>query len=722
MRFVSLAVACALVACGPRAINVEHEAGLEFGNVATGQSHDLELKLTNTGKAPAQLTLSVDSSDFTIDESAITILAGSTTALTVHFAPTALGPRTGTLSLGASTVALSGRGIGPKLSVPSEVTLPPITIVTAQPIEALAMSVTLRNVGTSGSLLRLNTPRVDGSPELCVGTFSGSTCVAWEPPSVLDTQTLLEVPLSILPTSAGAKSWTVAFPSNDPVNSEVTLVVRVRVESFEPCVFEAPTELVLRNTAALTIRHVGPGTCLVRSIATNPPDALRLVAPIPAPTRLESNGTLTIVLNSVAPFSFPGFVRVEAAGTEPFYVPVRREFSVTDCLVISPASLDFGAVPLTCNSPIRNVQLYNACSAPLVIDNVRIAAGAGEAPGSPHCAGTTPCPEFFITTGIPNGTTIAGSTTSPAIIGAEYRPINYGPDTGAIAVTLADGGVYLLALQGRGDAQNRNTDTFRQDTRSISDVLVMIDASPSFVSKRGSVRENLMVLLRAMSSPCIDGRLAFAPADGAADAGVRFQPNDAGSIWSHSLEPNFVERALSSFDSLPVGSELEACIGPAADLIDDAGVRDGGYFSGVCVTDALESSSNPSAALQRFMRHGRQASWSSVAAFGNGSCNVEAIDDGVHQGLATAGFGETGEICNPDWGESVFPTGSICSFRSSFYLSSRPDGPIEVRIDGVLSPLGNWTYDVASNAVIFVPAFVPPSGSTITVTYDTACL
>jgi hypothetical protein len=353
---------------------------------------------------------------------------------------------------------------------------------------------------------------------------------------------------------------------------------------------------------------------------------------------------------------------------------------------------------------------------------VRIAAGAGETPGGPHCPGSAPCPEFFIASGLPNGTTILGSSTSPAIITAEYRPINYGPDTGALNVTLADGGVYTLTLQGRGDAPNRNTDTFRQDTRNISDVLVMIDTSPSFLSKRESVRENLMVLLRAMSSPCIDGRLAFAPADGALDAGVRFQPNDAGSSWSHSLEPNFIERALSSFDSLPVGSELESCIGPAADLIDDAGVRDGGYLAGVCVTDALESSSNPSAALQRFMRHGRHPSWSSVAAFANGTCGAEAIDDGVHQGLATAGFGATGDICLQHWGESVFATGSICSFRSSFYLTSRPDGPIEVRIDGMVSPLGNWTYDVAGNAVTFAPAFVPPSGSTITATYDTACL
>jgi hypothetical protein len=719
MRFLSLVVVCALVACGSRDADVQHDEAIEFGNVAVCESSTATLRVRNTGGKPAQLTLGVEAGDFTIDESALTVPADSEAAVTVHFTPSALGPRAATLTIGDATVALVGRGVGPQLSVPRELTLGPLVIVTGKPVDVLATTITLRNTGTSGSLLRVGAPRVEGTSELCVGTISGSTCVAWEPPALLDARTLLEVPLSILPSSEGTKRWTVIFPSNDPLNPEVRLELLARVDAFAPCEFVAPGDFVLRDTGVLRVRHVGPGTCLVQNVLVSPSSAVQLTVPR-LPLHLASNHSLDVELavRGAGLGDFPGFVRVVAAGTDPLDVGFQRRGPPGPCLVVTPSTVDFGTVPMACNSPQRTFQIYNACGDPAVIDSIILSAPAGETPGGPNCPGSAACPEFFMVSSPPSGTTVF-SGGPPVTFTVKYRPINYGPDTGAVVINTRDGLNFVIALQGRGDQYPRQTDTYRTDTLPIVDVLVMVDPSPSFVSRRESVRDNLLPLLNRLGNGCFDARFAFAPADGALDAGVRLQPNDAGASWSSSREPDFVARSLSAFDSLPVGSELEACVGPAADLIDDAGVRDGGVLSALCVTDALESSVDATGALQRLQRHARTTSWSSVAGYGAG-CAVEALDDGVHYALVSAGNGIREDICNPSWGQSFVGFGSVCSYRTSFYLSARPAGPIEVRVDGVLSPQSDWMYDPTNNAVTFLPGSVPPPGATTTFSYDWA--
>jgi hypothetical protein len=193
---------------------------------------------------------------------------------------------------------------------------------------------------------------------------------------------------------------------------------------------------------------------------------------------------------------------------------------------VVPTVQDFGTVPAECNSPTRDVLIYNQCAEPVVIDSVVIGSAAGEGPGGPNCPGSEPCPEFLLVSGVSAPTSIPPGSP-PLRFSVKYRPINYGPDTGAAVITTGDGVEFVVALQGRGDMHARNTDTFRQESTSFT----------------------------------------------------------------------------------------------------------------------------------------------------------------------------------------------------SFYLTGLPMGVIEVRVDGVLSPSTNWSYDAVSNAVNFVPAFVPPPGSTTTITYDSAsCL
>jgi hypothetical protein len=251
----------------------------------------------------------------------------------------------------------------------------------------------------------------------------------------------------------------------------------------------------------------------------------------------------------------------------------------------------------------------------------------------------------------------------------------------------------------------------------------MVDTSPSFAPRRAAVRANLATWLAQSYLRCLDLRWAFAPADGAPDAGVTFALNDAGSAWTSTLDPDFSTRALSAFDALPAGSETEACVGPAAALMQSVPPRDGGVFGGLCLTDALEQSPTPMASLAQLQARlpgPASTTWSVVGGFSPG-CAVEAQDDGVHGALVTASNGAKESICAPSWWASFTPLGfPTCGARSQYFLGSRPTvTSLEVRVDGVLVPMTAWSYDAADNSVRFSSA--PPLGSTITVRYVPTC-
>jgi|APLak6261679142_1056127.scaffolds.fasta_scaffold00925_3 hypothetical protein len=408
--------------------------------------------------------------------------------------------------------------------------------------------------------------------------------------------------------------------------------------------------------------------------------------------------------------------------------PVTRAQAVTvralveqlaNCLAVSPSVLDFGTVKEGCNSAIRSIQVFNSCATPVTIDSV-VTAGAGLPPGSNDCPGVSPCPEFFLVSGT-TGTLQPGAS---ATVSVKYRPLDLGSDTGALAVSVRDVGPTLIALTGRGDVGGEQVDTFRDEPLPVVDVLAMVDTSPSFASKRAGVRANFEAWLGSNSLRCTDLRWAFAPADGAADAGVAFALNDAGSAWTSSLEPDFVARALSAFDALPAGSETEACIGPAAELMQNVAPRDGGSFAGLCVTDALEQSTTPMVRLQQLRARTPSMTWNAVTGLASSSCSVEAADDGVHAALVQASNGAREDLCTPQWWNAFTPLGfPTCGARSQYYLTTRPTpGSLEVRVNGTLIPQTDWSWDATSNALSFVAGHAPPLGSTIEARYSPVCV
>ena len=78
-------------------------------------------------------------------------------------------------------------------------------------------------------------------------------------------------------------------------------------------------------------------------------------------------------------------------------------------------------------------------------------------------------------------------------------------------------------------------------------------------------------------------------------------------------------------------------------------------------------------------------------------------------------------VCTSDWGRTVVSLAeSTFGFRLRFPLSGTPSGAPVVKVNGQVVRSG-WTYDAASNSVVFTQASVPPAGARVDITYTPVC-
>lgn len=697
MRLRWVAVLVVLGACRPSGVSDVLVGEVpDFGEVPLGARRVVQLEVQNTGKHPASLALTA----------------------------TSLGTQTGELRVvenGVETLrTLRAEVKGAVIDVVTEYRFATTSFISDGTPEIASASLVVRNVGTEGSLLTLGTPRIEGSTDLCAGAFISDSCQEWAPAPLLATGEMRVLPLQLRLTRAGPQTWTVVLPSTDPMRPEVRITVSAEPTSLETCDFELlETMQVGREPVRFTMLHGGSAPCLVREVDFQFGGVFVLEEGPALPLLLPPGQGFDLRVSAVpgAPADARDELIIRSAGGERFKVRFVR--NMADCLEVTPPALDLGTAGVGCWTSGSAV-VRNSCPYPVPISSGFVVGPAGEPPGGPNCPGPAPCPEFTLNGGI--STRLLPPDAGETLF-VRYRPINSGADTGAVRLDVASASV-VLSLTGRGGSNTQQTETFRVGERPTLDWLTMVDVSPSFVARRAEVRNNLNALLTRFGGGCYDLRWAVAPADGDPDAGVRFSLNDAGEPWTSALQPDFVERALSAFDALPVGSETEACVGPAADLITDAGVRPDAGLVGLCVTDALEQSVNPTAALARFRAQadGGFPSWNVVAPFVPNACSVESLDDGTHEALAYGSLGTREELCTPQWHQAFAPLGGGSSPRGPYFLSWRPAQGIELLLDGVAVDPSRYTYDATNNHFTFALGAEPTGGQTITVSYVAQCI
>jgi hypothetical protein len=688
---------------------------------------------------------------------------------------------------------------------------------TANPATFASRKLTVQNIGTrptpADARANLKLGQTDGNggfvrpywevtpgtgssiDEICVGLFDAvsNTCSndlpatgagRYDPAIGLEAgagTSILEIPVRITPNGLGTREFTVKLFSNDPDEPVTTVTITANSVMLPPCDVEiTPIALAFGIVSPPQIKDLGftvrnrlSDICLMSNLQltseTGTPTGMPAVFSLPGgpidELELMANETRQVMVRAWPQGMLPS-VPAQVVGGVSFNLadPVAPQRTVAltatianSCLNISPSTLDFGVVKKDCNSPNRNFQIYNSCTTDVVINSSMMGSAAGEGPMGPNCPGNAPCPEFFVVTGIAGGTRVAPGSSTPVTFSLKYRPINYGPDTGAFVINVTQGGQpldYVVALQGRGDTLGLNTDTFRQDTKPKADILLVIDDSCSMDDKTTALAANMSAFLQYATSNQVDFQLAVTNTELTdADRGT-FYTSAGGHRILRPTTPNLAAE-FASVVSVDLPGFSESCMEPATraltapyitDPTRNAGfLRNEAVLAVVCVTDARDQAPQaPAFYLNQLVNiKGAQRSgaftYNVIGPFlpsAPSGCIYDDANDGRHEFMVSQTNGVKEEICTPNWAVALERIGkSAFGYRTNFFLTSRPDlaAPtgIQVAIDGVPIPAVDpdpnlmsriWEYDATNNSINFEPLYVPEPGKTLTVTYQTACI
>lgn len=635
--------------------------------------------------------------------------------------------------------------------------------------------------------------------EICLGVFDTmtNTCTndlplvgagRYDPVQGLEAGTstsIVEIPVRIIPNGLGMREFDVKIFSNDPDEPETVVTISANAVTLEPCdVTITPISLAFGIVAPPAVRDLGfsirnnktgpNDMCLVSNLQLRPesgtPTGMPNVFSLPggelAEIELQPGETRQIMVRAwpqgqlpAQPAQVVGKVGFNLA--EP--IQPQREVTMTatianSCLTISPSTLDFGTVKKDCNSPNRNFQIYNSCSTDVIINNATMGSAAGESAGGPNCPGTAPCPEFFVVTNIPGGTRVMPGSATPVTFSLKYRPINYGPDTGAFVINVTQAGQtldYVVTLQGRGDMTGTNTDTFRQDSKPKADILLVIDDSCSMGDKQTSLAQNMNSFLQYATSNQVDFQIGVTNTElsgsTAAKAGV-LHTSPAGNKILRPTTPN-LQTEFAALVRVGTSGYSESCMEPATRALTSPNITDPSKNAGflrqdavlavVCVTDARDQAVNaPAFYLNQLInikgaQRSGQFTYNVIGPFLPSSpsgCSYDDPNDGRHEFMVSQTNGVKEEICTPNWAAALENIGkNAFGYRTNFFLNSRPDlsAPtgIQVFIDGMAIPAVDpvfmsriWEYDATNNSVNFEPLYVPEPGKTLTITYQATCI
>ncbi len=742
VRFCSVLALVALVGCSTdQPVAPQCELRVEAPPQVTapvGSSTDFTVRFFNPTAKPVQVSALSTASPFSFrnGSSEFTIAPGTCEApgevgLVMGFAPMTFGvhraPLTMLMDGAPRAIDLNAMATGPLLSAASVVNFGATGLA-----PSASRPLALRNVGTEGTSLDAEVVTVSATnattsvAELCVGSVELGVC---QPTSRVTVRRDASFSLSVLPTSTGAKAWTVELRAGDTTwTTRVSATVVDTRDCFltaDPAVLDFGFVPVPRRvTRSTTLRNGGATSCVVTAARTNdarfevvsaqrtiPAGGAQVVSVDALENTPQVSSTLTFELaTSLLGQATTLDVRLVTATPPP-------------CLVVSPSSLDFGRVRPDCRSPDRSFILYNTCAQPLFV-----------------ASASTDLP-FSIVQPLPAEGVMLSQGGPGTVVQVRYTPAgNIGPMSGALRINSGPGVIDLVSLSGSSEPSGLMTDTFQSDARFLTDTVIILDDSPSFARQHANTRAELdrFALHARAINHAANGRVAFTTTDVSATGPQgRFRSTDGGARWAAGDDPSFLATfgALSTLSTS--GAEHQSCIEAAAravtaplasDLLSNGGFRrPNAFLSLICVTDDVENTANPG--LWRSALEGLDAgfrlSYSVMGPFGS-ACPVDALDvSGSHLASIRAFDGVASDVCRP-W-EIYGLTGLPPPRRTNFYLTGTPNvASLVVTVGGVELPSRsggqtNWTYDSATNAITFAPSVLGLDPPPITISYQTLC-
>lgn len=463
-----------------------------------------------TAAAPQDVTLLVvpaatrDGSGAWVDGTAVTSL---------EFRPVALGQKVGSLQAATSlssqpgvAVSLRGFGGGPRIEVrPSPLFAIGRVGFTpgAMPGTFVQRALRVANVGNRPTPAdpRANlylgpngvgptyfeVRAINGTDaELCVGewdTFTDSCTntlsqALYDPAVGLEASATgaLQLPLRVLPATAGLKEWEITIYSNDVTNPEVRVRVTAEAIAAPPCNYTiTPTTLSYGimdvpqvKDLSFTLTNLGTTpseVCYFNGLGLSPTSHATFTIPNnPIDLMLNAGQSTSVVVRAQPLVTPPAATQVSGEVTFNVSTPGAPQASVLleatlapSCLTVSPSPLTFPDTQLECGSPERAVIISNTCASSVTLNSVVLTDPALAPVGSGTCATTGGCPQFAITSGPPGGAILPGASRTVLI---RFRPYLTGPQAGVLTVTTQQGTQtvpYNVPLTANGIARTQAT-------------------------------------------------------------------------------------------------------------------------------------------------------------------------------------------------------------------------------------------------------------------------
>lgn len=425
------------------------------------QSASQTLTLTSSGTGPVTFGTFALTGDFAETDTCAgqTLAVNATCTIQIVFAPTAIGARSGQLTLyaniagGQATVALNGTGTAPAAIILTPLALSfPATIVNQT---TAAQIITIANTG--GTAATLQTPVILGEPTDF--RINANTCTATLAPS-----TSCSISIVFTPTAAGARSATLSVTDNLGTSSAATQTAQLSGTGNAPA-----TDTLTPLALSFAQQQIGTTSAAQQITLSNTGGvALTLIAASISP------GDFSVVNacgNSLAAHSscvFKVSFTPTATGTRTAAVTITDQFHVQTVALtgigiappgvsLSPIALSFPATGVGLTALAQTLVLTNNGGLPLAITNLAVTPGFNLAANTCNTklavnaactltvvfAPTTPGPiagALTFTDNAPSGT----QTTTLSGTGIDFALTSNGATSLTLASTGASGNYPML--------------------------------------------------------------------------------------------------------------------------------------------------------------------------------------------------------------------------------------------------------------------------------------
>lgn len=720
-----------VVASGVQAILRIEPAAVDFGAVGLGLSKTAQVILTNTGERNLQVSaLQIEGTGEVVARPARTLaeplVPGAPLPVVLEYSPTVAAALHGELvvrsdapGIPEARIPLSGRGEGPLFSVAPEV---------------LAFGV-LRDLGTARrSLLLLNSGSAGVSIESMelVGDPAFALIDVPPLPSRLEGGESLVPAVSFTPTGVGEYAAELRIHSTDPNHALVTVPV---LGAYAERLCELDVGPARLNFGLLPLNYERNLTARIQNVGNTDCDLRQGAFATPVDTQFSLTSSAAQFPRSLSPgqglsleFRYRPVSTTDAKGTfalttgDEVYpdrlISLVGSARIYDDLLVLPRFIDFGARKIGCSPTSRPVTVINSGTVDQTVDRT----------------GIEPVPtDFSHTAQSPSRVPAGGSRAFEA----RYEPGGVGTDLGLLEISIAGKPYpFVVPLTGEGRINAGRTDTFQQVASRKVDVLFVLDDSCSMGDEQVALAMNFGDFIRTASIRNVDFQIGITTTTVEnADAGKFVGPIlDSGTS---SIERQFGAQVNVGITGSGREQGLEAML--SAFVLAERAIGDNrGFLRGldgavlVVIFVSDEDDQSPASVLSYYRALLDRAPAGYLAAAVTGGMNgcVTSMVGGAspafrYQEFLALTSGYDTSICSSNWAQTLSNLGNAAfGLRRRFNLSEPADSaqPITVRVDGVVVPQNQYSYDPAAQAITFVDGNAPPEGAVIQVDYFADCI